>query len=454
VTSLATAGAAEVPGTPWRRLSQWHERDAVVAWWLARTGRVLAWLTPERRRFLLSLAALSVAVRFVRRTVALPPIGRPHDRLLVALTLGVVAAFLYGCQRATVHFASLPPAVRRRPQIALHAMFWSALAVVWIAPPTAAWARVLAATVTVLPFLLWRVGYMLMAGQRGHARETTLFDHLFYLFPVYGGSYGGTNTPYAKGWDFLGRHEARTAEALARSQLAGLKLLGLALVWRLALRGFEASPLPHLGRLLVHAEHVPLVAKWFALYVELVVQVLTHASRGHAAIGLLRLFGFHVFRSTYKPLLATSVVEFWNRYYYYFKELLVDFFFLPTYLRHFKRWPRLRIFAATIAAAFAGNMYHHLLELEAPLARGNVAAVWTIMHSRLFYCLLLALGIYVSMLREQRRRGTATEAATARRIVAIAGVWTFFAVIRIWSVASPAHFGQRTAFFLSLLGWS
>ena len=75
-----------------------------------------------------------------------------------------------------------------------------------------------------LPFLLWRIGYMLMSGQRGRIAGTRFSDHLLYLYPVY----GGTNTPYGKGIDHLARHEAQTDEALARSQLAGLKLLALA----------------------------------------------------------------------------------------------------------------------------------------------------------------------------------------------------------------------------------
>ena len=89
--------------------------------------------------------------------------------------------------------------------------------------------------------------------------------------------------------------------------------------------------------------------------------VLKLAARGHEIVGVLRLFGFNVFRNTYKPLLAPSLVEFWNRYYYYFKELLVDFFFFPTYVRRFRTSPRLRMLAATLAAAGFGNLYYHLL---------------------------------------------------------------------------------------------
>ena len=78
-------------------------------------------------------------------------------------------------------------------------------------------------------------------------------------------------------------------------------------------------------------------------------------------VGCIRLLGFNVFRNTYKPLLAESIVEFWNRYYYYFKELLVEFFFYPTYLRSSWARPGIRMFLAVFAAAFIGNMYYHVL---------------------------------------------------------------------------------------------
>jgi hypothetical protein len=44
----------------------------------------------------------------------------------------------------------------------------------------------------------------------------------------------------------------------------------------------------------------------------------------------------------------------------------------------------------------------------------------------------LALGIYISMRREQSRTGARSERPWYRRAVAILGVWTFFALIRLW----------------------
>jgi len=55
---------------------------------------------------------------------------------------------------------------------------------------------------------------------------TTFVDHWFYLWPVWGGG----NVPYGKGLDYLKTCEAKDDEALARSQLAGLKLFVLALI--------------------------------------------------------------------------------------------------------------------------------------------------------------------------------------------------------------------------------
>jgi len=354
--------------------------------------------------------------------------------------------------------------VRRRPQMALHAVFAALLVASWACP--GGWGRrLLAALAATLPFLLWRIGYMLMAGQRGKAGGTRFADHLFYLGPVW----GGTNTPYGKGLDYLTRVEATTPEAFARSQLAGLRLLALALVWRATMAvmgavvyGDPKSPLtpwlghslgiPILHELLKHPAEYARPVAWLALYLELVRAVLRLAMKGHVVIGVLRLFGFYAFRNTYKPLLAESVVEFWNRYYYYFKELLVEFFFYPTFVRRFRRSPRLRIVAATFAAALVGNMYYHTIEQPSFLA-GNFALTWKVLQARLFYCVLLAAGISISMLREQRRRGAAARLPGGlRRVLRIAGVWTFFAVLHVWALPGPPGFAARTRFVLSLVG--
>ncbi len=127
----------------------------------------------------------------------------------------------------------------------------------------------------------------------------------------------------------------------------------------------------------------------------------------------------------------------------------MHFFFLPTYARWFKRHPRLRMCSAVFAAAFLGNMYYHILKSPS-LLRGDWAAVWAGFGPRLVYCFALALGIYVSMRREQRRpRGRVRP--PLRRAAAIFGVWTFFAFIHLWAHGSQTY-GQRLQFLLGLFG--
>lgn len=449
----------------WNRLRQFHEDPRVIAAWRRAFGPALRWLTPGRRRLLLGLGALVLAgIRPWEDLNKRWPGGTP-DPTGSALLIAAVFAFVWLCYVAAQNFASLPGIARRHPQITLHAIFWTLLVAVWLVPVSDPTLRtLLLGGALVVPYLLWRLGYMLFAAQRGHMAGTRFTDHLAYVFPVWGGS----NTPYGKGWSYLSSNEARDEEALARSQLAAIKLFLLAALWstcrallegavlgsdnayRRALGGWSLG-VPRVGDLFARPGSQPVWLSWVALYVELVRQVLRLGAGGHVVIGYLRFFGFNVFRNTYKPLLAESVVEFWNRYYYYFKELLANFFFFPTFARHFKTHPRLRIVAAVFAAAFVGNIYYHWLSMERSLATGAFGAMWAGLQSRMFYCFLLAFGISVSMLR-QRGRDPSKPRGPARRVLAIFGVWTFYSIIHIWAQHDPAPFAARTKFFLGIVG--
>ena len=96
-----------------------------------------------------------------------------------------------------------------------------------------------------------------------------------------------------------------------------------------------------------------------------------------------------------------------------------------------RQWPQLRLFLAVMASAFVGNLYYHLLQGYALLVQGDLFQALYNLRSRAFYCLLLALGVYVSMLRERRRSSQPPAAGGSRRFLRIAGVWTFFSLIFI-----------------------
>ena len=452
------------------RITQFHENPAVITWWCARLGGVLGWLKPSRRRAILAVAALGAGVVIPQNMLdshkgwSVAPSGPEIACVIVALF--AILGLMY---RAAAGFSSLPAMIRRHPQLTLHLLYWGFLALLWTSGPvTGGWRTVLFGIAIIFPFLIWRCGFLLLSGQHGRMAGTRFSDHLIYLWPAY----GGNDTPYGKGLGYLSQCEAKTQIELARSQLAGIRLILLGLCWGLVMYvlegvvygdgnsltrviGGRTLGIPALGQLVKQGAEAPLAASWASIYCELVKQVLRHAAGGHVIIGVLRLFGFNVFRNTYKPLLAESVVEFWNRYYYYFKELMATFFFLPTYAalgRRLGKWPQLRLFAAVFAAAFAGNVYYHLIKVSERMAEGRVLEELFEHRSRIFYCFLLALGIFVSMLRQQRLRGQPPAAGTANRILRIAGVWTFFSLIFIWNVRGRATFGNRLDFFLGMFG--
>jgi hypothetical protein len=454
-----------------RSIAQFHENPKIVDWLKAQ--RAIVYLTAERRRTILYIGAfLAGALGLLNRNAKWKDYAEPTVWLAPVVVFPLLLGLLYLLYFAAVRLQNLPSFVRRRPQLFLHLLFWAVLSALWLTPPDASWWRpVLVLIALSLPYLLWRCGYMILSAQRGKVAGTRFRDHLFYFWPLW----GGTNTPFGKGLDYLSQREAKTPEAYALSVLAGMKLVILALLWEfsklllgaavfgeaknplLRLWGGHSLGLPRLSHIFHGQVQASLMITWLILYLELIRETLEVAAQGHGMIGLLRLFGFNVFRNTYKPLLAETIIDFWSRFYYYFKELMFEIFFFPTYLRHFRAFPKLRIFAAVFAAAFVGNTYYHIIQAKNALVGERFESLEHLVGPRLVYCFFLALGIYVSMLRQQghgEKRETAPGGLeNLVRFRRIAGVWTFFALIQLWTVRSNLSLGERAGFFFSLLGF-
>jgi len=460
--NLATLCAA------YRTISQFHENHRLIAW-LSTQSWVIG-LTAERRKSVLFYGAIIAgAVGIFSRGAK----WRDYRALAPWLEHGLAFLFLLGLlytlYLAAIHFKQLPAMVRRRPLTVFHLLFWLLLAFLWFFPAQDGFAFTVLTTIAVsFPYLIWRAGYMLLSGQRGKALNSRFRDHLFYIWPIW----DGTNTPPGKGHDYLSRVMAQTPESYARTLLGGCKLLLLVALWKFVLamlavlvygdpksyfsalfRGYTLG-LPRLKQVVSGQMVLPMAQLWLCLYFELIWETLSLAAKGHVWVGVIRLFGFNIFRNTYKPLLAQTIVEFWNRYYYYFKELMMECFFLPSYARYFRNSPRLRIIAAIFAAAFFGNMYYHLLQHKEPLVLGEWKRLWSLLGVRLIYCGLLAAGIAISMLRQQRQRsrGQVVQAGPVHRFRRIAGVWTFFAFINFWNVIGNLNLADRARLFFSLFG--
>lgn len=300
---------------------------------------------------------------------------------------------------------------------------------------------------------LWFLAYALV-DQRSRDRS----PHLFQL-GVFHPFWGSTSTPFGKGAAFLRKMQAKNPQELAVTQLKALKLL----VWSWLLLQLETLLVGlmegrlHLPRIaLVQAaffEHhpYPLFIGWASLVWATGAAALSLAIWGHQIVALARLAGFRLPRNTWRPLESRTLVDFWNRYYYYFKELLVQFFFLPTFLRMFRNHPRLRVFFATFMAAGVGNaVYHFIRDIGLAASMGLWGAIESY-TSYLFYCTVLATGIAISQARANA--GFKPSPKLIGRVWSFFCVWAFVVCLHVFGDESRAHgLGERLSFMASLFG--
>lgn len=291
------------------------------------------------------------------------------------------------------------------------------------------------------------------ADQRGKD-ETPVPWRLGFMRPFW----GGPSIPF-KGLTYLKTFEARTPEALAATQLRALKLIA----WALVLLGLNAL----LGRLLYDVadwptlnEALSLIASgqsldpltsWAVMLKNFVMTILTVGAFWHVLVAVIRMAGFAIPRNMARPLTARSIAEFWNRYLFYFKEVLVDFFFYPAFARWFKRHPRLRIACATFCAAFIGNVLFTLVTQAHIVAELGPLAYLERFESYIFYAFVLGLALIASQLR--RRKPRPEDGVLRYSILPRVGVIGFFAIMLVFA-DETGHLGlsERFDFLLSLVG--
>jgi hypothetical protein len=247
---------------------------------------------------------------------------------------------------------------------------------------------------------IWFIGYALMDRTASPRKDLPLEAGALHPF------WGSTNTPFPKGAAYLRRVEAHDAEQLAVTQLKGLKLLAWALglvilhhVWMFCFHTYLGIPLASEALAMsVRRTPCPWYVCWESQVLSFFESLLELSILGHRIIACCRVAGFNALRNTYRPLSSLTIVEFFNRFYYYFKELLVDFFFYPTFLRYFKRHRRLRLVAATFAAAGFGNMFYHFTLDASMVSRVGLMEACVNFQVFAFYCLVLATALSISQL--------------------------------------------------------
>jgi hypothetical protein len=299
----------------------------------------------------------------------------------------------------------------------------------------------------------WFLAYALADQKAKDPTPNTTRLGLFHPF------WDGPPLPTGKGAAYLRKFEAKDDESLAVTRLKALKLV----VWGAMLTGLylgltdlinDRAGLPTLHRAMeLYAAGTPIPAyeAWPSLVVHYLLDIAFIAGWSHVVVAIVRMAGYAIPRNTARPLSARTLAEFWNRYYFYFKELLVDFFFFPAFLRYFKKQPKLRVAFATLCAASFGNvLFHFTWNLNLTLDYGLLGAIRHF-ESYGVYSLLLAGGLIVSQLRA--RKPKPEDGFLRYEVLPRIGVGLFFCLVAVFN-ETPELFSmhERIAFFLSLFG--
>jgi len=418
----------------------------------AYAGRYRWQVIPAATLLLLCLAGFFVDTELMARVASQEGIAGVDQRWLAAGMIVAVITACTGLLKAYGHLVKLTPF--RWPALFLSAGFVG-LMLLAETPIAAGMPRLLlwSFLATLLPYL-WFLAYALNEAAATSPPAVGLQLGVFHPF------WGSTLTPFGKSVSYLRKFEARNAEELAVTQLKALKLLVWIVLLLACLSALKTVVHTNLGvpefdqaflNFLAGASYSRVLC-YASLLDNFAEDVLSISIWGGIIVACARLAGFRLLRNTYRPLQATTLIEFWNRYYFYYKELLVDHFFYPTFLRYFRTHRKLRMFFATFAAACLGNLLFHFIRDIRLVAEMGLSKALAGEASHAFYTLLLATGLGLSQLRTRTAR---TQQGWLRgRALPCAGVILFFCALHVFDAPLDREHSilQRGQFFLYLLG--
>lgn len=299
------------------------------------------------------------------------------------------------------------------------------------------------------------VGYVLL----DHRSKTRLPLHaqLGFVRPFW----AGFAAPM-KGPAFIFKAEAKSDADLAVSRLKGIKLAVWALILFLTWEwGFnrlihDVWAFPRLDDLIVASasgDPASLGVRWGAVAVDFMAMVIYMGAAIHAVVAVVRVSGFCIPRGMVSPLGSRTIAEFWGRYLFYFKEMLVDFFFYPTFRRYFKSHPRLRMAFATFAAAFVGNVLFDFMHAMPSVAFEGSERFLQGLASYCVYAGVLTAGIIWSQLAQSAPKPA--DDFMRYNVLPRAQVILFFALLQVIDDSSAnVLIGDRVSYLTGLFGVS
>lgn len=436
----------------------WINHASVVAISLgaaacAFSGRYRYWVLTVTTVFFLVFKGFGFSAGLETRVAASEGVGDAIDFDIVRL-FGLMAMYLFSAFAIYLAHRFRRGTVGSKPILCVVALFACMVLVASLGPLHGTGLVLLWSFIATLGRNFGFLGYALLDQSSKTPTPLPLHFGTFHAFWI-----STASTPFGKGVAYLRKFEAQNSHDLAVTQIKGLKLMAWVLflgivkaVFLSVIHGYLHIPLYDDAFDRHMAGHpYPWQICWATLLATFFEDVLGMALWGGTMIACARMAGFRLLRNTYRPLASRTIADFWNRYYFYYKELLVDFFFYPTFIRCFRGSPRLRLFFATFMAACVGNMlFHFMRDIDYVATLGLVNAV-TGFQTFAFYCIVLAAGIGISQLRGQQ--AGAGQAWVGAKLMSTVRVVLFFSLLRIFDYAPRDHLlADHLAFFFHLFG--
>ena len=429
--------------------------------WGLQASAVLAILTiwPAQRRLLVGIASLYFLFRWPPYfKLAMGDLTHPCLWRGIDLRIGFVVAILAFAYLTLRLFRDHPEAwLCRRPLRNMLILFFGLLVAAAVLPLPSLVKLSLWGLLAVASKFIWFLAYALF-DRKGTQKRSPLRS-TFYLQPFW----GPFAIPFGKGESNLDHFEVKNDQELGISQLRGLELM----LWSVLLIQAHAyyqhlimgtlwplcgwlkvihvpMPVPsieHAIAMYLKGTPLPRSHCWLAAVSKFTNKMLWLFGWGGSVVATCWMAGFKILPNTDKPFRSKTIAEFYNRYYFYFKELLVNFFFYPAFFRYFKTRPRLRIFFATFAAAGIGNAIYHFTQNISLIYEKGLWRAAVGFQVYLFYTVVLGTSIGLSQLRAMNK------SVRPGRITGPLFVLTFYCVVMImdiqfttWSVRDVSCF--------------
>ncbi len=160
-------------------------------------------------------------------------------------------------------------------------------------------------------------------------------------------------------------------------------------------------------------------------------------------VGMVRLLGIELGPSFQRPLLASSISEFWRRWNTHFRDLLVELFYLPVVMR-LRRTPERAIIVGCISVFVVGSVLFHLPKHYFRYGSIYPANVHIVVEN-IMMCAIVAIAL-IREARAAKARAVRPSPSLPRAALCVIRTWIVVLVVVMYAGygSQIAVFGERT----------